>query len=101
MLKPWILHIILAWQVTIVSPEEQKTLMLQFDSEAECVSVAGQVDSQVKQYKSIFRIKSINCYACTDLFDKGRCPAVKAAPPKAKQPKVSGKGWEAVPKLAQ
>lgn len=75
MLKPWILHTVLAWQVTLVTPEEQKTIILQFDSRSECMSITRQVEAQVKAAKSVFYLKSISCVPCHELLeDKSRCP---------------------------
>jgi multidrug efflux pump subunit AcrB len=81
-MKEWILHAVLAWQVTLISPEEQKTVLLQFDNGTECRSVAQQVEQQVKAAKSVFYLKSISCRPCIEVIrDKSRCPVrVKKTP---------------------
>ena len=43
-MKPWIFYVILAWQIGPLAPEQQKTLILQFDSLKECQSIAEQVE---------------------------------------------------------
>jgi hypothetical protein len=72
-MKPWIFYVILAWQVGPLAPEQQKTLVLQFDSLKECLSIADQVESQVKQMRSIFHLKQISCLSCESLYGKGKC----------------------------
>lgn len=72
MYKPWFLYIILAWQVTPVPPEEQKTILIQFDSVTECVSVAKQVDTQVKAARAVFYLKTISCRACNEVLSDTR-----------------------------
>lgn len=67
-MKPWILYVVLAWQVTPISPEEHKTILLQFDSGRECISIAKQVSSQVKAAGSVFYLKKIECIRCKDLY---------------------------------
>lgn len=76
-MKPWVLYIILAWQLGPLAPEEQKTITLQFDHASECTSVAAQVDAQVKAEHSIFRLKEVRCMRCTDLYGPERCTATK------------------------
>jgi hypothetical protein len=72
-MKTWIFYVILAWQVGPLMPVEHKTLLLQFDSLKECLSIADQVDSQVKQLNSIFRLKQISCLSCESLYGKQQC----------------------------
>lgn len=72
-MKPWIFYVILAWQIGPLAPVEQKTLILQFDSLKECLSIAEQVDFQIKQMKSIFHLKQISCLSCESLYGKERC----------------------------
>jgi hypothetical protein len=72
-MKPWIFYVILAWQLGPLAPTEQRTLLLQFDSLKECLSIADQVDSQVKQLKSVFYLKQISCHSCVSLYGKERC----------------------------
>jgi hypothetical protein len=74
-MKPWIFYVILAWQIGPLAPEEQKTLILQFDSLKECLSIADQVDHQIKQLQSIFRLKQLSCLPCDSLYGKERCKA--------------------------
>jgi hypothetical protein len=76
-MKPWIFYVILAWQIGPLAPVEQKTLILQFDSLKECLSIADQVDFQIKQLKSIFHLKQVSCLSCESLYGKERCPAKK------------------------
>src|SRR5262245_30742591 len=85
-MKPWIFYVILAWQIGPLVPEEQKTLILQFDSLKECLSIADQVDQQIKQMQSIFHLKQISCLSCESLYGKEKCkPPGKAAPGKGKR----------------
>jgi hypothetical protein len=72
-MKPWIFYVILAWQLGPIAPVEQRTLLLQFDSLKECLSIADQVDFQVKQLRSIFHLKQISCLSCESLYGKERC----------------------------
>ncbi|MFZ1105968.1 MAG: hypothetical protein WAN86_24425 [Hyphomicrobiaceae bacterium] len=72
-MKPWIFYVILAWQIGPLAPEQQKTLILQFDSLKECQSIAEQVESQIKQMQSIFHLKQISCLSCKSLYGKGKC----------------------------
>jgi hypothetical protein len=72
-MKPWIFYVILAWQIGPLAPEEQKTLILQFDSLKECLSVADQVDLQSKQMQSIFHLKQVSCLSCESLYGKEKC----------------------------
>jgi hypothetical protein len=88
-MKPWIFYVILAWQIGPLSPEEQKTLVLQFDSLPECLSVADQVDNQIRQMQSIFRLKQLSCLSCESLYGKDRCrppPSASPSPGKGKRP---------------
>ena len=77
-MKPWIFYVILAWQMGPLAPEEQKTLILQFDSLKECLSIADQVDQQIKQLQSIFHLKQLSCLSCESLYGKERCRAGKS-----------------------
>jgi hypothetical protein len=72
-MKPWIFYVILAWQIGPFAPVEQKTLVLQFDSLRECLSIADQVGFQIKQMRSIFHLKQISCLSCESLYGKERC----------------------------
>jgi hypothetical protein len=83
-MKPWIFYVILAWQIGPLAPEEQKTLILQFDSLKECLSIADQVDQQIKQLQSIFHLKQLSCLSCESLYGKERCTSKGKAKPKAK-----------------
>lgn len=74
-MKPYLLYIILAWQAGPLLPQEQKTILVQFDSRTECVSVGNQIIEQVKAAKSIFFLKEITCRRCTDILTKDRCNA--------------------------
>lgn len=77
-MKPWIFYVVLAWQVGPLLPPEQKTLILQFDSLTECLSIAEQVDRQIIGMKSIFWTKQISCVSCESVYGKAKCtPAVK------------------------
>ena len=85
-MKAFIMHVVLAWQVTLITPEEQRTILLQFDSEQECVSIAKQVSDQVKEARSLFYLKSIACYTCRELLGakSKRCPPPSALVKKPK-----------------
>ena len=72
-MKPWIFYVILTWQIGPLVPVEQKTLVLQFDSLKECLSVADQVDIQIRQMRSIFQLKQISCLSCESLYGKEQC----------------------------
>jgi hypothetical protein len=72
-MKPWIFYTIVAWQIGPLAPVEQKTLVLQFDSLKECLSIADQVDSQIKEMRSIFYLKRLSCLSCESLYGKDRC----------------------------
>ena len=72
-MKAWVFYVILAWQVGPLAPVEHKTLLLQFDSLKECLSIADQVDSQVKLLRSIFHLKQISCLSCESLYGKQQC----------------------------
>jgi hypothetical protein len=72
-MKPFIFYVILAWQLGPLAPVQQKTLILQFDSLKECLSIADQVDLQIKQMRSIFHLKQISCLTCESLYGKEKC----------------------------
>jgi hypothetical protein len=72
-MKPWIFYVILTWQIGPLAPVEQKTLVLQFDSLKECLSIADQVDIQIKQMQSVFQLKQISCLSCESLYGKEQC----------------------------
>jgi hypothetical protein len=72
-MKPWIFYVILTWQLGPLAPVEQKTLLLEFESLRECLSVADQVDLQIKQMQSIFHLKQVSCLSCESLYGKERC----------------------------
>jgi hypothetical protein len=83
-MKPWIFYVILAWQIGPLAPEEQKTLVLQFDSLKECQSIAEQVDLQINQMRSIFHLKESRCLSCESLYGKEKCKSKSKAKPKGK-----------------
>lgn len=72
-MKPWIFYVIVTWQIAPLAPVEQKTFVLQFDSLKECLSIADQVDNQIKQMQSIFQLKQVSCHSCESLYGKERC----------------------------
>jgi hypothetical protein len=76
-MKSWIFYVILAWQIGPLAPVEQKTLVLQFESLKECLSIADQVGSQIKQMRSIFHLRQISCLSCESLYGKDRCPGME------------------------
>jgi hypothetical protein len=86
-MKAWVFYVILAWQIGPLGPVEHKTLLLQFDSLKECLSIADQVDSQVKQLKSIFHLKQISCLSCESLYGKDHCRGPKSGPLPSKAPR--------------
>jgi hypothetical protein len=77
-MKPWIFYTIVAWQIGPLAPAEQKTLILQFDSLKECLSIADQVEFQIKEMKSIFYLKQVSCLSCESLYGKDRCKAKRS-----------------------
>jgi hypothetical protein len=86
-MKAWIFYVILAWQIGPLGPVEHKTLLLQFDSLKECLSIADQVDTQVKQLKSIFHLKQISCLSCESLYGKNHCSGPKSGALPSKAPR--------------
>ena len=75
---------IVVWSTGPLDPGGQKTLVLEFENLKECLSVADQVDRQVKEARSIFGLKQISCLPCETLYGKERCPARSPPPPKSK-----------------
>lgn len=72
--KPWLMYAVIAWQTLPPVPmEEQKTIVLQFEDFTECLSIANQVEAQVKGAAAPFRIKQLACIACEELYEKVRC----------------------------
>jgi hypothetical protein len=78
-LKPWLLYIILTWQTTPITPLEQKTFWVGFESVDECRSVAKQIDDQITVAQSMFTLKEIGCYPCASFYSEG-CPVIKKKP---------------------
>lgn len=76
-MKPWIFYVILAWQIGPLGPVEQKTLVLEFASLKECLSIAEQVDYQIKKMNSIFHLKQISCLKCEHVYGKRQCSGKK------------------------
>lgn len=76
-MKPWILYVILVWSTGPLDPGGQKTLVIEFEHLSECLSVADQVDHQIKKARSIFGLKQISCLPCVSLYGKEKCPAPK------------------------
>ena len=83
-MKPWIFYVILAWQIGPLVPEEQKTLILQFDSRKECQSIAEQVELQINQMRSIFHLKEVRCLSCESLYGKEKCKTKATTKDKSK-----------------
>jgi hypothetical protein len=75
--KAWLFYITVAWSPGPLLPDDQKTVMLQFDSPKECQSVAMQIQEQIAATRGALRIANIGCYQCAAVMDKGRCPAPK------------------------
>jgi hypothetical protein len=75
MMKPWIFYLIVAWQPAPgpLIPEEQKTVTLEFSSQSECLNIAAQMESLLKQHAPQVRIEQLSCLACTQLYDKEKC----------------------------
>jgi hypothetical protein len=73
--KAWILYVIVAWSTGPLDPGGQKTLLLEFEQLKECLSIADQVERQVKEARTIFEVKQISCLACESLYGKEKCPA--------------------------
>jgi hypothetical protein len=82
--KAWILYIVMVWSTGPLDPGGQKTVVLEFEQLKECLSIADQVDRQVKEARSIFGLKQISCLPCESLYGKERCPA----PPKSPKSKT-------------
>jgi hypothetical protein len=83
--KAWILYIVVVWSTGPLDPGGQKTVVLEFDELKECLSIADQMDRQVKEARSIFGLKQASCLPCETLYGKERCPA---PPAKAQKPKT-------------
>jgi hypothetical protein len=83
--KAWILYIVVTWSTGPLDPGGRKTLLLEFERLKECLSIADQVDRQVKEARSIFELKQISCLPCETLYGKEKCPTPKSPPkPKSK-----------------
>jgi hypothetical protein len=82
--KPWLFYITVVWSPGPLLPDNQRTVMLQFDSAKECQSIASQVQEQIEATAGALRVGRIGCYPCAEVMDKGRCPAMKKASPKKK-----------------
>jgi hypothetical protein len=78
--KAWILYIVVVWSTGPLDPGGQKTVVLEFDHLKECLSIADQMDRQVKEARSIFGLKQASCLPCETLYGKERCPAPSKAP---------------------
>jgi hypothetical protein len=78
--KAWILYIVVVWSTGPLDPGGQKTVVLEFDHLKECLSIADQMDRQVKEARSIFGLKQASCLPCETLYGKERCPASSKAP---------------------
>jgi hypothetical protein len=66
---------IITWQ-TMPGPlalTEQATIILEFDHQAECLSIADQVTNQIKRRQVPLTIKRLSCLECTSLYGKERC----------------------------
>jgi hypothetical protein len=74
-MKPWIFYIIIAWKAAPgpLIPEEQKTIVLEFTYQSECLSIAAQTEALLKRHAPQVRIKQLSCLACTQLYDKAKC----------------------------
>ena len=79
-MKAWILYIVVVWSTGPLDPGGQKTVVLEFDHLKECLSIADQMDRQVKEARSIFGLKQASCLPCETLYGKERCPASSKAP---------------------
>ena len=79
-MKAWILYIVVVWSTGPLDPGGQKTVVLEFDHLKECLSIADQMDRQVKEARSIFGLKQASCLPCETLYSKERCPAASKAP---------------------
>ena len=79
-MKAWILYIVVVWSTGPLDPGGQKTVVLEFDHLKECLSIADQMDRQVKEARSIFGLKQASCLPCETLYSKERCPAPSKAP---------------------
>jgi hypothetical protein len=84
LLKAWLFYVTVVWSPGPLLPDNQKTVMLQFESSKECQSIAAQVKEQIDASGGALRVASIGCYPCAQVMDKARCPTTKAAPPKKK-----------------
>jgi hypothetical protein len=80
---------IVTWSTGPLDPGGQKTVLLEFEELKECLSIADQVDRQVKEARSIFELKQVSCLPCETLYGKEKCvppeqPPAATPPPKAK-----------------
>lgn len=77
MFKPWILYVVITWLATPVGPENQKTIILQFDGKKDCMSIVKQVKDQINNELIVpFKFKTLVCVPCTDLYG-ARCSVNK------------------------
>ncbi|HEX6000979.1 MAG TPA: hypothetical protein VFZ16_16535 [Hyphomicrobiaceae bacterium] len=83
-MKAWILYLIVTWSTGPLDPGGQKTVVLEFEQLRECLSIAEQVERQVKEASSIFGLKQVSCLPCETLYGKDKCQTTP--PPKKKKP---------------
>lgn len=75
--KEWLFYITVAWSPGPLLPDNEKTVMLQFNSSAECESISKQVQEQINDSGGALRVTKVGCFRCATIMDKERCPAPK------------------------
>lgn len=58
---------------------EQKTLLLAFEYEKECRSVAAQIETLSKVHNAPFAFKHLICAPCKEVYAQEVCPKPKGA----------------------
>ncbi len=74
--KEWIFYLIVTWEE--LTGQGQKTIILQFDVQKECISIMNQVKTQIEGLGGVLKVKHGICYRCKDIYEKDRCPQVQA-----------------------
>ena len=74
--KAWYLYIVITFQSIPgpLMPVEQKTVILGFEHAKECMSIANQVEGQIKAIPGVpFQLKILQCVTCKELYGATKC----------------------------
>jgi len=69
--KAWYLYSVITFQTIPgpLMPVEQKTIIFGFELAKECMSIANQIDGQLKAIPGVpFKLKLMQCFACKELY---------------------------------